>query len=158
MAPDHQYQEFKKLIGTRAHEARVPFSHVSPLPTLKPICYPQYQKRKEQRQNPQNSTHLASLSPSPLPEHVQTLTPSHHRWQRTLVGGRGLSSALNRSVRLQRLHSEPFTPIPSLRSTVLSFSLSLSLSLSFSIVKRRSLNQEKLQFFCFKSFNFLCGY
>ena len=120
VAPDHHHMEFKKLIGTRAHEARVPFSHVSPQATLKLICYPNYQKRKEF-----DSTHLVSLSPSPLAEHVQTLTPSHHRRQRTLVGGRGLSSAVNRSVRLQRLHSEPFTPIPSLRSTVLSFSLSL---------------------------------
>ena len=126
MAPDHQYQEFKKLIGTRAHEARVPFSHVSPLPTLKPICYPQYQKRKEQRQNPQNSTHLASLSPSPLPEHVQTLTPSHPH----TIGGRGLSSAAEvTEASLRALHSDPFTPIhgtlflslsPSLKSQVYS--------------------------------------
>ena len=146
MAPDHQYQEFKKLIGTRAHEARVTFSHVSPLPTLKPICYPQYQKRKEQRQNPQNSTHLASLSPSPLPEHVQTLTPlaakDSRRRQRTLVCTQSQCEVTEASLR--SLHSNP--------------RYSLSLSLSLSIVKRRSLNQEKLQFFCFKSFNFLCGY
>ena len=94
VAPDHHHMEFKKLIGTRAHEARVPFSHVSPQATLKLICYPNYQKRKEF-----DSTHLVSLSPSPLAEHVQTLTPSHHQRQRTLVGGRGYRG---------------FTPSPSL--------------------------------------------
>ena len=76
MAPDHQYQEFKKLIGTRAHEARVPFSHASPQATLKLICYPQYPENKRAKTKPTKQTHLVSLSPSPLPEHVQTLTPS----------------------------------------------------------------------------------
>ena len=113
VAPDHYHMEFKKLIGTRAHEARVLFSHVSPQATLKLICYPNYQKRKEF-----DSTHLVSLSPSPLAEHVQTLTPSHHRRQRTLVGGRGYRG---------------FTPSPSLRSLHSDLRYSLSLSLSPSL-------------------------
>ena len=122
VAPDHYHMEFKKLIGTRAHEARVLFSHVSPQATLKLICYPNYQKRKEF-----DSTHLVSLSPSPLAEHVQTLTPSHHRRQRTLVCTQSQCEVTEASVRA--LHSDPFTPIhgtlflslsPSLKSQVYS--------------------------------------
>ena len=83
-----------------------------------------------------------------------TLTPSvaedSRRRQRTLICTQSQCEVTEASLRA--LHSDPFTPI---HGTLF---LSLSLSLSFSIVKRRSLNQEKLQFFCFKSFNFLCGY
>ena len=129
MAPDHQHQEFKKLIGTRAHEARVPFSHVSPLPTLKPICYPQYQKRKEQRQYPPCLPITLTLSRTRSNPH--TLTPSavedSHWRQRTLVCTQSQCEVTKASLRA--LHSDPFTPIhgtlflslsPSLKSQVYS--------------------------------------
>ena len=128
MALDHQHQEFKKHIGTRAHEARVPFSHVSPLPTLKPYVTHNTRKEKSKDETHKDETHktvptLSPYHPHPYqntfkPSHPHTLTPS--------------------TVEDSRLHSiavwgyRGFTPSPSLRSTVLSFSLSLSLSLSLS--------------------------
>ena len=140
MAPDHQHQEFKKLIGTRAHEARVPFSHVSPLATLKTIFDRQYQNRKEQRKGTNKEkerTHTLSRTPSqskeptPLAEHAYTLTPSaaedSRRRQRTLVCTQSQCEVTEASLRA--LHSDPFTPIhgtlflslsPSLKSQVYS--------------------------------------
>ena len=52
--------KFKKLTGTHAHEARVPFSHVSP--HLKPSFTPFTHNRAE-------NTHSANLSISLSPSH-----------------------------------------------------------------------------------------
>ena len=57
----------------------------------------QYVTHNTRKEKSKDSIHLVSLSPSPLAEHVQTLTPSHPH----TIGGRGLSSAAEDS----RLHS-----------------------------------------------------
>ena len=127
--------EFKKLTGTWAHEARV---------------WPGFQRHLTHKLSNSQShsqsfklsqTLTLKVSEKKEKEKKKTLTLTL-----TYIGGRGLSSvaalslisltvsALNRSVRLQRL--SPFTPIHS----------TLFLSLSLSIVKRCRL--ELITTFC----------
>ena len=68
VAPDHQQMKFKKLTGTHAHEARVPFSHVSP--HLKPYFTPFTHNRAE-------NTHSANLSISLSPSHSASQSRYH---------------------------------------------------------------------------------
>ncbi|KAK4550984.1 hypothetical protein RGQ29_032640 [Quercus rubra] len=88
--------KFKKLTGTRAHEARVPFSHVSP--HLKPSFTPFTHNRAQ-------NTHSANLSISLSPSH----SASQSHYHSTQIDEFSLS--ISRSASFSELYLSKLEPL-----------------------------------------------